>query len=108
MANIRQKWHTLLMATVSALDLPVELRAIRPCEHGLVLLQAFLSQPRNSTPPAQPYRAFRGIRPGEPSLSTGRTVLLASKTVLICMTKCGTKDPLDAGSTVRCAITIRR
>lgn len=61
----KENLHTPLMATASALDyalgLPAELRSNRPCEHGLVLLQAFLMQPRNSTPPAQPYRESQGI-----------------------------------------------
>ena len=52
------------MATASALDyalgLPAELRSIRPCEYGLVLLQDSLMQPRNSTLPAQPYCEFQG------------------------------------------------
>ena len=40
--------------------LPAELRAIHPCEHGLVLQRAFLDQPKSSAVPAQPYREFRG------------------------------------------------
>lgn len=80
------------MATACVVDyapgLPAELRAISPCEHGLVLLRVFGSA-EALTSPAQPYCGFQG----DPlwRVFTGRAVFACQEDGSFRMSKCGSQ-----------------
>lgn len=91
-----------------ALSLPAELPAIRPCEHGLVLLKAFLNQPRSSTPPAQPYRDFQGNPLWRVFTQHWAHCVACQEDGSYPHVEVPIADHLDAGPTVRCATTSSR